>query len=280
MVGTEDDALVSGIVDGRPAAASSAPAGPVLARVDGVALRRADGSVAVSGVSFDLHAGDILAVAGVDGNGQGELVRCLAGMARPDAGVVDVLGVRSDGRWTPGRVRAAGVAHVPEDRRRSGIVAGMTLARNHLLGHVDRPAFVRHGLIREQDLETAVAAGLSAYQVRSQGPRDLIERLSGGNQQKVVLARELSGSPKILLAAHPSRGLDIRTIRFVHERIEAARAAGLAVLLLSADLDEILRLADRVLVFAAGRTFGPTARAEVDRQRLGAWIAGHAEDAA
>jgi simple sugar transport system ATP-binding protein len=156
----------------------------------------------------------------------------------------------------------------------------MTLARNHLLGHVDRPAFVRHGLIREQDLETAVAAGLSAYQVRSQGPRDLIERLSGGNQQKVVLARELSGSPKILLAAHPSRGLDIRTIRFVHERIEAARAAGLAVLLLSADLDEILRLADRVLVFAAGRTFGPTARTEVDRQRLGAWIAGHAEDAA
>jgi simple sugar transport system ATP-binding protein len=281
MIGARDAAEAADIVSGTPARRAAAPVGQAICRVRDVALRRQNGSFAVSGLSLDLHAGEIVAVAGVDGNGQSELVRVLAGMALPDAGSVECLGETSKGaRWTAARLRRAGVAHIPEDRRRSGIVAGMTLARNYLLGHADDPTLVRLGLLREAALDRRVALRLTEFQVRSRGPADRMDRLSGGNQQKVVLAREMDGDPRLILAAHPSRGLDIKTIRFVHGLLEDARDAGKTVLLLSSDLDEILQLADRIVVFADGRVFGPARCDAVGRDEIGAWIAGHAGVAA
>ncbi|MGE3307074.1 MAG: ABC transporter ATP-binding protein, partial [Rhizobiaceae bacterium] len=278
MVGTADAEGAAAIAGGGAAAARapSTNTGDIVCRLRNVALRRPNGSLAVSGLEFDLAGGEIVAVAGVDGNGQSELMRMLAGMETPAEGSVECLGVSTASGWSAARLHAAGVAHIPEDRRRSGIVAGMTLARNYLLRHAAGRRFWRGGLLRRRTLDTSVAARIAEYEVRCTGPADRIERLSGGNQQKLVLARELDGAPKLILAAHPSRGLDIKTIRFVHRLLEESRAAGRTVLLLSSDLDEIMQLADRVVVLAAGRAFGPVRAGDVTRAKLGAWIAGHA----
>ena len=282
MVGTSDAGEAEGIVQGggrRPSARTTA--GDVRCSVRDVALSRRNGSLAVSGLSFDLHAGEILAIAGVDGNGQSELVKCLAGMERPASGTVECLGERSDASsWTPARLRQCGMSHIPEDRRRFGIVAEMSLSRNHLLGNQDRPDFFDWGLLRTGRLRDTVAGRLAAFEVRAPGPDALMQNLSGGNQQKAVLARELDNGPRVLLAAHPSRGLDIKTIRFVHRLLEDARGAGMAIVIQSSDIDEVLAIADRVIVFSGGRVFGPAACDSVSRGQLGAWIAGHQEVAA
>ena len=281
MVGTRDAAEAGAIVTGTSMPREAGRQGEVVCRIRDVTLKRSNGSVAVSGLSLDLHSGEIVAVAGVDGNGQSELMRMLAGMAAPDQGSVECLGETSEGSgWSAARLRRIGVAHVPEDRRRSGVVGSMTLARNYLLRHLDRPEFSQLGLLREGPLEKTVATRLTEFEVRCTGPTDRMERLSGGNQQKVVLAREMDGDPRLILAAHPSRGLDIKTIRFVHRLLKEVRDADQTVLLLSSDLDEILQLSDRIVVFAGGRMFGPAQRSEISRDEIGAWIAGHASVAA
>jgi ABC-type uncharacterized transport system ATPase subunit len=262
----------------RPSVAGAAE---IVCSMSDVALRRANGSVAVTGLSLDLHGGEIVAIAGVDGNGQSELMRVLAGIDAPHGGTIECLGQRSlDSGWTAAHLRRAGVAHVPEDRRRSGIVGEMSLARNYLLRHSERPSLIRCGLVRDGVLQRLVRERLALFDVRARGADERIDRLSGGNQQKFVLAREMDGDPRLILAAHPSRGLDIKTIRFVHRLLEEAREAGKSVLLVSSDLDEILQLADRIMVFASGRTFGPTRRGDIARDEIGAWIAGHASASA
>lgn len=283
MMGVRDTADTRGIVTGATLPRAQAgidgePGGPVLCALRDVTLRRADGSVAVEGLSFDLHAGEIIAVAGVEGNGQSELMRALAGMDRPAFGVIACLGERSDGAgWSPARVRRLGVAHVPEDRRRCGIVGTMTLARNHLLRHTERSDLVRFGVLDLRRLDAVVAERIAAFDVRCAGPGDRMQSLSGGNQQKAVLARELDCDPAVILAAYPTRGLDIRTIQFVHQRLDEVRSAGKAVILVSSDLDEVMRLADRIVVLAGGRAFGPARADTIGHEALGAWIAGHSE---
>ena len=278
MVGSGDRDQARAIVTGEATLRSSSASGTeAVCRLADVTLRRSNGSIAVSGLSLDLHGGEIVAIAGVDGNGQSELMRVLAGMDVPHGGRIECLGRDSAGSaWTAAHLRRAGVAHVPEDRRRSGIVGEMSLARNYLLRHSDRRTLVRHGMVRNSALQRLVRERLALFDVRTRGADERIDQLSGGNQQKFVLAREMDGDPRLILAAHPSRGLDIKTIRFVHGLLEEARQAGKAVLLVSSDLDEILRLADRIMVFAAGRTFGPTSRGDIARDEIGAWIAGHA----
>jgi simple sugar transport system ATP-binding protein len=278
MVGTADSGKAEAIATGSHRRRGAPAGATAVCRVRDVTLRRANGSVAVSGLDVDLNAGEILALAGVEGNGQSELVACLAGMSRPYSGTIESLGERSDGRrWGAARLRALGLRHVPEDRRRYGIVGPMSLARNYLLGNQDRPAFFRWGLVKTRGLRDAVAARLAEYQVVAPGPETPMQNLSGGNQQKTVLARELDADTRILLAAHPSRGLDIKTIRFVHSVLEEARAKGAAILLQSSDIDEIMAVADRVIVFSGGRVFGPAACDTLSRAQLGSWIAGHQE---
>ena len=241
-------------------------------------LRRANGSVAVEGVSFDLRPGEILAVAGVDGNGQSELMQCLAGLARPAAGHITMGGhdSRRAAEWTPGDLRRAGLAHIPEDRRRQGIGAALSLTDNMVLSHLAGPRYRRGPFLDRARARRETEAAIDGYDIRATGHAQAIGRLSGGNQQKLVLARELLGDPPVLLAAHPSRGLDVRTIAVVQERLRAARSRGGAVLLVSADMGEILRLADWVMVFAGGACRGPVPVAEADATRLGHWMTGHA----
>lgn len=266
---TESSAPDGAVGDARPA-------GSVVCRVRNVTICRPNGSVAVAGLSLDLHASEIVAIAGVDGNGQSEFVRCLAGMQRPVGGEIECLGLNSaKGDWTPARLRRMGVSHIPEDRRRSGIVADMSLAKNYLLSHLDRPDFSRFGLLRNRYLARVVTDRIARYKIRARGSGERMKNLSGGNQQKVVLARELDEDPRLILAAHPSRGLDLKTIEFVHQVLGDARAVGKSILLLSSDLDEILKIADRIVVFAGGQAFGPARCNELDRRTIGAWIAGH-----
>jgi simple sugar transport system ATP-binding protein len=282
MVGSGDRMQARAIVAGDDRVRGTSVARPeIVCSIADLTLRRTNGSVAVSGLTLDLHGGEIVAVAGVDGNGQSELMRVVAGMDMPDGGTVECLGRSSAGSgWTATKLRRAGVAHIPEDRRRSGIVGEMSLARNYLLRHSERPSLVRRGLLRDGALQRLVGERMSMFDVRARNPDERIDRLSGGNQQKFVLARELDGEPRLILAAHPSRGLDIKTIRFVHRLLEDARDAGKSVLLVSSDLDEILQLADRIVVFAGGRVFGPARRDAIGRDEIGAWIAGHASAAA
>lgn len=278
MVGTRDAAEADAIVDGAALGSKPGTRGELRCVVRDVTVKRANGSIAVAKFSLDLHAGEIVALAGVDGNGQSELMRCIAGMSRPDSGIIGCLGEVSSGRaWNPARLRRLGLSHIPEDRRRSGIVSAMSLARNYLLSHMERTDFVRMGMLRPARLHDTVSRRLAEYHVLARGPADSMQNLSGGNQQKVVLARELDGDPRLILAAHPSRGLDLKTIRFVHGVLDKARADGKAILFQSSDLDEILALADRVVVFADGRAFGPARCDQVSRDQLGAWIAGHEE---
>lgn len=268
-------------VTGAPGAACAPAPVPGMAepslRAEGLELRRANGSVAVAGLGFDLRLGEILAVAGVDGNGQSELVACLAGLSRPARGTIrlGVLDSRDARAWTPWRLRAAGLAHVPDDRRRLALVGDMGLGENFLLGRSRSPRYLRRGLIDRRRLRADLDEAVRDYDIRGAGPRQTAARLSGGNQQKLVLARELAGKPHILLAAHPSRGLDLRTIGFVQDLLRQRRAAGTAILLVSADLGEIWGLADRLLVLGGGRAHGPVETAHVSREEVGAWMAGH-----
>lgn len=285
--------MVTGREDGEPLAAAtqglvaqkavattrdtSADADAVVSMsVQDVTLLRANGSLAVAGLSFDLRSGEILAVAGVDGNGQSELVACMAGLSIPAGGAIrrGTLSSSAQSVWTPQRLRAAGVAHVAEDRRSLAIVAELPLTENMLLGQDSKPRYSRRGLIDRRRARRDTEAAIRDYAIRTTGPGQQVGLLSGGNQQKLVLARELLGDPEVVLAAHPSRGLDIRTIGFVQEKLRERRAAGCAILLVSADLDEVMALADRIVVLGGGHSRGPVASGEMSRRDIGAWMAG------
>lgn len=256
---------------GRPA-----PAGAVMV-VSDVTLRRANGSLAVDGVEFDLRAGEILSVAGVDGNGQAELVRCMAGLERPHGGLISMEALRSSetGHWTPGNLRKLGVVHIPDDRRRHAIAPDLGLVDNLLISQLPIGRYLRRGLIDRLQARADTQSAIAEFSIRTSGPDQAVGRLSGGNQQKLVLARELADKPRVVLAAHPSRGLDIRTIAFVQDRLRAERDRGAAILLVSAEMSEIMGLSDRVIVFAAGKARGPVSIAKTSEVEVGSWMAGH-----
>jgi ABC-type uncharacterized transport system ATPase subunit len=234
--------------------------------------------VAVAGLNAALSHGEILAIAGVDGNGQAELVRCLTGAETPAEGSVEMLGLGSVHAHgvTVDSLRLAGLAHIPADRRRAGIVERLDLADNFLLGNTHDQRFWRWGIVRYRPLVETVQHWINAFDIRTVGPRQRIGALSGGNQQKFVVARELAHVPKLLIAAHPTRGLDVRTTQFVHDRLRQERQRGAAILLVSGDLDEVLGLADRILILSNGQAFGPLRRPETSLREIGALIAGHA----
>ena len=233
-------------------------------------VRRANGSMAVAEASFELHAGEVLGLCGVEGNGQSELIQVLAGMAAPSGGELRYAFGR--GPFDAAALRRLGVAHVPEDRLRHGVIGSMALAGNWLLGHLDDVRFNRKGLVRWRAVEAQVKNGVEAHDVRIPGPNARVAQLSGGNQQKLVLARELARKPSIILAAHPTRGLDVRTVAFVHRTLLEARDRGAAVLVLSADLSELWQIADRIMVMVEGRLRGPVPLSQTSEQEIGHWM--------
>ncbi|MGZ4334394.1 MAG: ABC transporter ATP-binding protein [Gaiellaceae bacterium] len=226
------------------------------------------GLPAVRGAGFEVHAGEIVAVAGVSGNGQRELAEAISGMRRPTRGEIRICG-RKLHCGDPREAIDAGLAHIPEDRQHTGVAGGLSLAMNLALKDYRTRSlgpFLRLGSMREQAEKT-----IEAYDVKTPGPRSSTGSLSGGNLQKVVLAREFDGEPKVLIAASPTRGLDVAAVANVHEHLIDAVERGVGVLLISEDLDEILTLEDRVLVMYEGRlTEAPT----VDVPTVGLLMAG------
>ena len=249
-----------------------APGEPVL-EAHGLTCLDERGLDAVLGVTLAVRAGEVVGIAGIEGNGQHELVECLSGLREEFAGRVRVAGHDVTARG----VRAhseAGLAHIPADRLRRGLVAEMTSAENLVLGRQREAA---HGpWLGGRALEERARGPLASYDVRPDDPSMLAGRLSGGNQQKLVAAREMSREARVLIAAHPTRGVDLGAVDAIHRRLLAARDAGLGVLLVSSELSEILALSDRVLVMTGGRIVHETTPAATDERTLGLWMTGRA----
>lgn len=248
--------------------------------VQDVWLKGARGVDALRGASFQVRPGEIVGIAGVAGNGQSELAQVLAGLARPSRGAVR-LGELDLGSLTPREVRAAGVAYIPEDRRTEGVVGSMSVLENLVLRQVRDPAFARGVLIDWRKAEAFAAKAVERFDIRTPSLRTEARTLSGGNVQKIVLARELSGKPRLVVASHPTYGLDVGSATQTHELLLAQRKRGAAVVVISEDLDELVTLADRVLVLFAGRVVGSLTAAEAGSpegvQRLGLLMAGSVE---
>jgi general nucleoside transport system ATP-binding protein len=229
----------------------SEPGAPLL-EVEGLVVEDDRGLPAVRGLDLEVHAGEIVGIAGVDENGQGELVETLTGLRQALAGSIRVDGrdvTRADVR---GKLEA-GIGHIAEDRHRRGLVLDFSLAENLCLRDYRHPPVAKRGLISPKRMNQRAAPLLDEYDVRGGGCEALALSLSGGNQQKVVIAREISEQPKVLIAAQPTRGLDVGAIEFVHGRLIEQRDAGRGVLLVSLELEEIRSLSDRVLVIYDGR---------------------------
>jgi ABC-type uncharacterized transport system ATPase subunit len=237
------------------------PGDPLL-EVDDVRVVDDRGLPAVDGVSLHVRAGEIVAIAGIDGNGQSELIDAIAGLRPVTSGAVRLRG-KDITHGTARQAREAGVGHIAEDRQARGLVLDFSLAENLALN--DYRTGTRFGMLKPRRMVDAAQRLLKEFDVRGGSPATPARSLSGGNQQKVVIAREVSGNPDALIAAQPTRGLDVGAIEFVHRRLLAERDAGRAILLFSLELDEVRSLADRILVIYEGRIVGelpPTASDE------------------
>jgi len=253
----------------RPAVAP----GPPVLQVRELRARNNRNLVALDGISFEVHAGEIVGVAGVEGIGQSELVEVLTGLRHAEGGQVLVSGQELTNR-RPGDLFSAGVAHIPEDRHQRGLVLEFSLLENMLLGFQDMPPYAQ-GMNLDYDLGRQTAKRLMAdFDVRAPSIETQARALSGGNQQKVVLAREFERHPKLLIAAQPTRGLDVGATEFVRQQLVRQRSEGKAVLLVSSELSEIMDLSDRIIVMFEGRIQGTVAAAEATEEMLGLLMAG------
>jgi simple sugar transport system ATP-binding protein len=227
---------------------------PVL-EVRALHVRDDRGLPAVQGVDLTVHAGEIVALAGVDGNGQSELVEALTGLRTPEAGTVAIAG-RDLTRAGARDMVTSGVSHIAEDRHRRGLILNFTIAENLALREYRTPKLSRRGWLSTRRMTSRARSLIREFDVRGGEPQTLAAALSGGNQQKCVIAREIACNPRVLVAAQPTRGLDVGAIEFVHRRLVAERDAGRGILLLSLESEEVRSLADRILVIYEGRIVG------------------------
>jgi general nucleoside transport system ATP-binding protein len=234
--------------------AAAHPAGPLL-QVEGLTVLDDRGLEAVRDVSFEVHGGEILGLAGVDANGQSELIDAIAGLRHVKEGRILVEGVDLTHANAKQAIEA-GVGHIPEDRHRRGLILFFSLTENLALSAYRRPPNSRYGFLNLRAMIARARRLLKEFDVRGGTPATPAGALSGGNQQKVVLAREIDNNPKVLIAAQPTRGLDVGAIEFVHRRLVEQRDSGRAVFLVSLELEEILSLSDRILVIYEGRIVG------------------------
>ncbi|SDS32972.1 nucleoside ABC transporter ATP-binding protein [Nocardioides scoriae] len=268
MVGTE---LPS------PSTEESTVTDRVLLSVRDLEVRDALGRVELADVGFEIHAGEVLGIAGVEGNGQTELVEALVGMRRLAAGSVHLAEEDVTG-WSTRQRREAGIGYVPEDRHRHGVLLDAPLWENRILGHQTRPPSVRRGWIDVKGARRDSTRIVEQYDVRTPGIDTTARALSGGNQQKFIVGREMSGDPVLLVASHPTRGVDVGAQAQIWQHIKDARRDGLAVLLVSADLDELIGLSDTIRVILRGRLVGSFDPQTVTPQQLGSAMTGAGED--
>ena len=243
--------------------------------LDSVTALDHSGREALSDVSLTIHAGEVLGIAGVEGNGQTELVEAVLGMIPLVAGTIR-LGTEDITGWSTGRRRESGVGFIPEDRHRHGLLLDAPLWENRILGHQTRPPSVKGWLLNRRGARADAERIIEQSDVRTPGVDTTARALSGGNQQKFIVGREMSGSPVLLVAAHPTRGVDVGAQAAIWDNIRDARRLGLAVLLISADLDELIGLSDSIRVILRGRLVGPFDPRSVTPEDLGAAMTGAA----
>jgi simple sugar transport system ATP-binding protein len=275
MVGREvslrgDVVLTGTAADHQPAhvplAGEPAEHDPPVLQVTDATVHGHDGRVLLDGLTLDVRAGEIVAVAGVEGNGQRALGDVLSSLVALESGRVEVAGQQVP-TGQAGAMSRAGVAVVPEDRHHSGCVLDFTVAENLFIADPGRVA--RFGLMDQRKMRRRAEQLIEQFAINCTGPDAPLWSLSGGNQQRVVMARELSHDPRVLVAAQPTRGLDVGAIEYVSAQIRDAARTGVGVLLISTELDEVLDLAHRIVVIANGRIVGEMANDDVDLERLG-----------
>ena len=258
-------------VDKKPAT----PGAPVL-KVENLRVVDAKGVERVKGISFEVRAGEILGLAGVAGNGQSELLEVLGGYRAGTGQIImdneeiDLTGAKSDGQSR----RARGIAHVPEDRQREGLIMDFMAWENTAFGYHKDDRYRRGLFADNKGIREDTAGKMERFDVRPPNPRLAAKNFSGGNQQKIVLAREIERNPNLLLVGQPTRGVDIGAIEFIHQQIVALRDQGKAILLVSVELDEILSLSDRIAVMFDGHIMGERLPSETDEKELGLLMAG------
>jgi simple sugar transport system ATP-binding protein len=260
---------------------SPAKPGDIKLSVENLTVRDGRGVTMVDNVSFNVRAGEIVGIAGVAGNGQSELLEAISGIRRARSGKVLLNNepINVTGRADPGLLRERGLAHVPEDRHHTGLVLPFEENENSILGYHDRAEYLNGPLLQIDAIRKDAKAKIEQYDIRPPDCRLKTANFSGGNQQKIVLAREMERDPVVLLVGQPTRGVDVGAIEFIHKRIIEMRDQGKAILLVSVELDEIRSLADRVLVMFAGRIVGERSP-ETSEGELGLLMAGVEKDAA
>jgi len=247
--------------------------GGTVLEVRDLRVRGRKGTEILGGIDLDVRSGEIVGVAGVQGNGQTELVEVLTGLRRADGGRIALAGVDVTD-CGPRELRDLGVAHIPEDRQERGLVLDFTVAENLMLGRHHRAPYSRAGLLSSEAIRTHATDLIERNDLRPSDPAVAARDLSGGNQQKLIVAREFDGDPVLLIAAQPTRGVDIGAIEFVHKSLLHMRDRGVAVLLVSAELSEIMTLSDRIAVMYRGRLVETFDAAEVDEETLGLYMTG------
>ena len=243
-------------------------------RVEILTVQDNRGLTAVDGLSLSVRAGEILGIAAIEGNGQSELIYGITGLEKPTSGTIRLEG--RDITNAPIRERSkAGMSHIPEDRHKHGLVLDYTLADNMVLQRYWQPEFQNHGFIKKNAVLQYAERLIKQYDVRSgQGPATIARSMSGGNQQKAIIAREVDKDPQLLVAVQPTRGLDVGAIEYIHKQIVAERDKGRAVLLVSLELDEVMNLSDRILVIYEGEIVGEFDPKKTTVEELGLYMAG------
>ncbi len=245
----------------------------VVLTVRDLSVQDSTGRLALHGIDLEIHAGEVLGIAGVEGNGQTELVEAVIGMRKPRAGAVELDGTDVTS-WGTSRRRELGVGYIPEDRHRHGLLLEAPLWENRILGHQSRPPSVKGLLVNRKGAREDSTRILEQYDVRTPGIDTHAGALSGGNQQKFIVGREMSGEPRLLVASHPTRGVDVGAQAAIWDHIREARHRGLAVLLVSADLDELIGLSDTLKVILRGRIVADFDPQTVTPTQLGSAMTG------
>ncbi|WP_341923821.1 ABC transporter ATP-binding protein [Nocardioides psychrotolerans] len=260
-----------------PSTEASTVTDKVLLHIAHLSLPSDEGRPLLDDISFDIHKGEVLGIAGVEGNGQAELVESIMGMRKGATGDVVLNGRDLSTTSTRGR-REGGIGYIPEDRHRHGLLLDAPLWENRVLGHQTREPSARRGLIDKGAARADTQRIIDEYDVRTPGVDTLARALSGGNQQKLIVGREMAGAPILLVAAHPTRGVDVGAQGAIWAHIKKARREGLAVLLISADLDELIGLSDRIEVILRGRLVGSFDPSHVTPQQLGSAMTGASDE--